>query len=338
MDVVLLGTAGADGFPVTGCGCASCCLARDAGVRRAPARLSVDGRQFGPGPARVITGAGGRRVLWAPDAGEAGKEPDGVLDVAVLGCTGERPAAAHLLAGLRGCGAVTGDTDVVLVGLGHHRPADLALRAAAWGARLVDDGAVLGAGGDLPAWPRRTLVLGPASSGKSALAEDLLAARPAVRYLATGPAPGPDSDWSARVAAHRARRPQWWRTVETDRVAAELSAPGAPILLDAVGTWLTGAMERSGAWQQAAGWTGRLADEADGLVSAWRDTRAPVIAVSEEVGWGVVPPTPAGRLFRNALGDLNRRLAEQSERVLLVVAGRVVPLTGGAPLTGGWCG
>ena len=67
--------------------------------------------------------------------------------------------------------------------------------------------------------PRRTLVLGAAASGKSAVAERLLAAEPEVIYLATGagPDPGADPEWARRVAAHRARRPSWWRTVESGR-------------------------------------------------------------------------------------------------------------------------
>jgi adenosylcobinamide kinase/adenosylcobinamide-phosphate guanylyltransferase len=70
----------------------------------------------------------------------------------------------------------------------------------------------------------------------------------------------------------------------------------------------------------------RLAGRIGGLVGAWRQTRARVVAVSDEAGLGVVPATPAGRLFRDELGRLNQILAAESEEAELVVAGRVVPL------------
>ena len=66
-----------------------------------------------------------------------------------------------------------------------------------------------------------------------------------------------------------------------------------------------------------------------GLTSAWRQTEAHVVAVSDEAGLGVVPGTPAGRLFRDELGRLNQALAAESEEAELVVAGRIVPLPAG---------
>jgi adenosylcobinamide kinase/adenosylcobinamide-phosphate guanylyltransferase len=176
-------------------------------------------------------------------------------------------------------------------------------------------------------------VLGPAASGKSAFAEDLLAAEPVVRYLATGPVPDPcDRDWTARVEVHRARRPGWWRTIEDPDAAVQLGLDGPPVLLDAVGTWLACALQQAGAWDGAGGWAGRLDAEEDRLLAAWRQLPARVVAVSEEVGWGVVPDTRSGRVFRDTLGRLNQRLAAQSERVVLVVAGRSVELSAAA----GW--
>ncbi|MEV0974097.1 bifunctional adenosylcobinamide kinase/adenosylcobinamide-phosphate guanylyltransferase [Microtetraspora glauca] len=70
----------------------------------------------------------------------------------------------------------------------------------------------------------------------------------------------------------------------------------------------------------------RVALRCDELVEAWRRTSARVVAVSDEVGFGVIPATASGRLFRDALGRLNQRLARESEEVALVVAGRVLPL------------
>jgi adenosylcobinamide kinase/adenosylcobinamide-phosphate guanylyltransferase len=173
----------------------------------------------------------------------------------------------------------------------------------------------------------RTLVLGPASSGKSAFAEDLLAAEPAVVYAATGPAPGgDDAAWTARVEAHRARRPAWWRTDETGALPALLTEPGPPLLVDALGTFVAAAMDRAGAWDDAPGWRAAVESEVGGVAAAWRAARRRVVAVGEEVGWGVLPAESGGTAFREVLGGLARRLAEQSERVVLVVAGRTLEL------------
>ena len=183
--------------------------------------------------------------------------------------------------------------------------------------------------------PWRVLVLGGARSGKSEQAELRLAGEPDVTYVATGPVgrggsgdgrgPG-DREWAARVAAHRARRPAWWRTAETTDLAGVLAGARGALLIDGIGTWLAAAMDECGAWDGSADSAGQLAARIAGLVGAWRQTGAYVVAVSDEAGLGVVPGTPAGRLFRDELGRLNQMLAAESEEAELVVAGRVVPL------------
>ena len=176
----------------------------------------------------------------------------------------------------------------------------------------------------------RTLVLGGAASGKSLLAEQLLAAEPQVSYVATGrPPTGEDPEWAARVAGHVRRRPAGWRTIETPDAAAALSAATGPVLFDAVGSWLTGVLDAAGAWTGTPGWQAVLDTRVGDLLAAWSALGGPLVAVSDEVGAGIVPATASGRLFRDLLGALNQRLAEASERVLLVVAGRVTDLSDG---------
>ena len=189
----------------------------------------------------------------------------------------------------------------------------------------------------LPGPPRRVLVLGGARSGKSRHAELRLAAEPRVTYLAAGPfppgtQPAGDSAWAERVAAHQSRRPRWWQTVESIDAAAVLRSESGAVLFDGAGTWLAAVMEQSGAWADGAEHTpggpaalAHIAEKADELVEAWRRTRARVVAVSDEVGSSVHPPTRAGLLFRDQLGWLNQRLAAESDETVLVVAGR--PLT-----------
>lgn len=141
------------------------------------------------------------------------------------------------------------------------------------------------------------------------------------------------------MQAHRLRRPPYWTTIETTELEALLRSATGPLLVDGVGTWLAAVFDGCGAWDDPAhdrprgrkpGRFGTALDavaaRCDDLVAAWRQTRAQVVAVSDEVGLSVVPATASGRVFRDALGRLNQHLAAESEETALVVAGRVVPL------------
>ncbi|AOS65152.1 bifunctional adenosylcobinamide kinase/adenosylcobinamide-phosphate guanylyltransferase [Actinoalloteichus hymeniacidonis] len=175
----------------------------------------------------------------------------------------------------------------------------------------------------------RTLILGGARSGKSAQAEGLLATdRPAV-YLATGRRDPADADFSARIAAHTARRPPEWRTVELS-TGAELparlrelaaSTPATPVLVDDLATWLAGLFDDHDVWADSATVGPSAREQLDLLVSAVAAYGSPLVLVSAEVGLGVIPSTRSGRLFRDELGALNARLAEVCDEVFLVVAG-----------------
>jgi adenosylcobinamide kinase/adenosylcobinamide-phosphate guanylyltransferase len=178
----------------------------------------------------------------------------------------------------------------------------------------------------------RVLVLGGARSGKSAFAESLLAEAGSVDYVATAVAVavdrtgGIDAEWTARVQAHRARRPSNWTTIETIELVPVLALapsalPGNPVLLDSVTAWLTAILDQHDAWEQRAGWRRSVDAEVDGLTRAWAGTARTVVAVSDEVGGGIVPDSAAGRLFRDELGTLNQRLAASANQVWLVTAG-----------------
>jgi adenosylcobinamide kinase/adenosylcobinamide-phosphate guanylyltransferase len=170
--------------------------------------------------------------------------------------------------------------------------------------------------------PRRAFVLGGARSGKSSFAEQLLRRERAVEYVACGLVPdGNDPEWTARVGLHRARRPPSWTTVETLDLPAVLVRPGPPVLIDCLTTWLARVMEDCGVWNGTPEADARLATAADALVDAWAETRRRAVAVSNEVGSGIVPATPSGRRFRDELGVLNARVAAASPRVWLVTAG-----------------
>jgi adenosylcobinamide kinase / adenosylcobinamide-phosphate guanylyltransferase len=303
----------------------------------------------------AVTAPDGGRLLVADGSGVSPEPRAGSLpyDIVLLDLLDD-PAQ---LGALRSRELVRARTVVAMLHADHRISSEdeLSRRCAFWGVIVPGDGDVLTApagaesrsaeparaadgepaGG--PGQPRRVLVLGGARSGKSRHAELRLAAEPRVTYLAAGPypagvQPAGDCDWAERVAAHQSRRPGWWQTVQSIDAAAVLRSESGAVLFDGAGTWLAAVMEQSGVWageaEDAPGGPAGLAHtaaKADELVEAWRRTRARVVAVSDEVGSSVHPPTRAGRLFRDQLGWLNQRLAAESDEAVLVVAGR--PLT-----------
>ncbi|CAI9415146.1 bifunctional adenosylcobinamide kinase/adenosylcobinamide-phosphate guanylyltransferase [Nocardioides sp. T2.26MG-1] len=176
----------------------------------------------------------------------------------------------------------------------------------------------------------KVLVTGGVRSGKSTHAERLLRAETTVRYVAPGPTPEEDDDpdWAARIAAHRARRPAHWATVETRDLADALSRAGeSAVLVDCLGTWLTAALDEAELWDAPADVVhAHVAAATDAAVAALLAASGSVVVVTNEVGLGVVPEHRSGRLFRDLLGVVNQRFAGACDEVHLVVAGRVLRL------------
>ncbi len=180
---------------------------------------------------------------------------------------------------------------------------------------------------------RRTLVLGGLRSGKSEFAETLVAPEPVVRYVATAPTgraghPASDAEraWADRIAAHRARRPSSWATVEIgdhplilpDLIAAADSTE--TLLIEELGTWTAAVTDFT---------TGDpLMTELDRLIGAVRASPANLVIVSPETGLGAEPTTIAGRRFVDAVGWLNRQIAVECDIVVLVIAGQPVAVKG----------
>jgi len=161
--------------------------------------------------------------------------------------------------------------------------------------------------------PPLTLVLGGARSGKSRYAETLMAALPPPWvYVATAQAG--DAEMAERIAAHRLRRGRDWQTIEVPHqltAALEGVAAGAPVLVDCLTLWLSNRMLADG----------DLEAEIAHLEAALDGRRGPVVLVSNEVGFGIVPDNALARRFRDLQGRLNQRLAARAGRVVLVVAG-----------------
>ena len=175
----------------------------------------------------------------------------------------------------------------------------------------------------------RILVLGGARSGKSGFAEQLFADEPQVLYAATAPRYEGDPEWAERINRHRERRPDRWLTHEFDgrpqELAEMLRANPRPVLIDSLTLWLTTVMDDAEAWDEAAWREGdaraRLTARVDELTAAFAAARGPVIAVSDEIGFGVVPESAGTRRFRDELGRLNQAFAAAADEVWLVVAG-----------------
>ena len=178
-----------------------------------------------------------------------------------------------------------------------------------------------------------TLILGGARSGKSAHALRLAQAR-AQQVVFVATATAGDADMAARIARHRAERPQHWETREHPRGvgAALLSSPPQAelLLLDDVTLLVSNVLlEAVADADPALPEVQQRADEAvqaemTALLQAWQTLAVPWIVVSNEVGLGLVPPSPLGRMFRDVLGRANQRLAAAADEVLLMVAG--IPL------------
>ena len=174
------------------------------------------------------------------------------------------------------------------------------------------------------------LFTGPARSGKSTAALKLALASGLPVMVAVG-ARADDEEMERRIARHRAERPAEVTVIETPGDPEWLSRVPADacLLVDCLGTILGSEL-----WPLVPG-DAELVDPsveeraeaiADALVAGLLARSAPTVVVTNEVGWGVVPATPLGRLFRDVLGRANRRLVDASDAAWLVVAGRCVSL------------
>lgn len=170
-----------------------------------------------------------------------------------------------------------------------------------------------------------TLVTGPARSGKSEWAEQLAhqAARSGqqVTYIATGQWDPQDPDWCDRLDRHRQRRPPTWHTLELPfDLVPTLQASTAQdcLLIDSLGTWVANYIEKDGKT-----WGGVQAQ----LLRQLPQTAATVILVGEETGWGVIPATSMGRVFRDRLGTCIRCVGTLAQQVYLVTGGYALDLT-----------
>lgn len=169
----------------------------------------------------------------------------------------------------------------------------------------------------------RTLILGGARSGKSALAERLACeSGQAVVYIATAQAH--DEEMAARIAHHRDRRPAHWQSVEEPLALADTlrayARPDRCLLVDCLTLWLSNLLGNAD--------DKRLGHEWDALLNVLPALPGELLFVSNEVGLGVVPMGELTRRFVDEAGRLHQAMAARCERVLFVAAGLPLPLKG----------
>jgi adenosylcobinamide kinase/adenosylcobinamide-phosphate guanylyltransferase len=171
-----------------------------------------------------------------------------------------------------------------------------------------------------------TFVLGGARSGKSAFAQDLAeraAAKAGSRPVMIATAEELDDEMRARIAAHRAERGEGWRTLE-----APLDLAGAvraleaedSAVIDCLTLWLSNLLHAAQP----------VAAAVEDLVAALAASEAEIAVVSNEVGMGIVPDNALARAFRDEAGRLNRRMAAEADRVVVMFAGLSLVMKGAA--------
>lgn len=173
-----------------------------------------------------------------------------------------------------------------------------------------------------------TLVLGGVRAGKSAFAQRLAADGKRVLFVATAEAG--DAEMAARIAAHRASRPAEWDTVEEPvglAAALRRTVNGYDVvLLDCLTLWVSNLLASARAQEGVGNW---VIAQAEALLAVQRESGAAWVVVSNEVGLGVVPPTPLGRAFEDALGRVNQLFAARADAVYLMTAGIPLQIKGG---------
>jgi len=171
---------------------------------------------------------------------------------------------------------------------------------------------------------RLILILGGARSGKSRLAEQMARDLGGEDVLYVATAEAGDDEMQTRIAAHRQQRPTGWRTLEAPlKVAAQLDSLPAPavVLIDCITLLASNILLTLPEDCTQSEVSAAVLQEIDALLALQKQSASTWIFVTNEVGMGLVPPYRLGRLYRDALGAANQRLAQAADEVLLTVAG-----------------
>lgn len=185
---------------------------------------------------------------------------------------------------------------------------------------------------------RVTLVIGGARSGKSEVAEGLVeGADRRILYVATARPHG--REMAARIVRHKARRGDHWRTLESPEDLAgtvqNVDDGTTAVMIECLYIWTSNRLLALGDpraddwWPRVDALEKALVEEARSVARAARTAAWDLVFVTSEVGLGTVPETPRPRAFRDLLGTVNRSVASEADRVILVVAGIPMDIKGG---------
>ncbi len=163
-------------------------------------------------------------------------------------------------------------------------------------------------------------ITGPTRSGKSQLAEFLIKEQDSVTYIATSKPRANDPDWQQRINVHRMRRPNRWKLIEYPKdicKTIESIRVNESILIDSLGGLVEHhLMEDDDQWDNFT----------IKFLNCIKQDNLCIIVVSEEVGWGIVPATPIGHLFRERHSNLRSLISRQSKKRWLAVNGTAIDL------------
>ena len=166
------------------------------------------------------------------------------------------------------------------------------------------------------------LVTGASRSGKSEWAENLaIKSEKSIVYVATAIIDPTDQEWQNRIIKHQQRRPKTWETIVASReltVTINKAKTSQCLLIDSLGTWVANLLDLdSVAWEEIT----------NDLLISLQTTKAKIILVGEETGWGVIPAYKSGRIFRDRLGHLLRQVGSIADVVYLVTGGHALNLS-----------
>ena len=163
-------------------------------------------------------------------------------------------------------------------------------------------------------------ITGPTRSGKSQLAEFLIKEKSSVTYIATSKSRPNDQDWEQRVDIHRKRRPDNWTLIEDPKdicKSIESFSVNESILIDSLGGVVANHLvEDDKQWEIFS----------NKFLNCMTEINLCIVIVSEEVGWGIVPATQIGHLFRERHSRLSSLISRHSKRRWLALNGTAIDL------------
>ncbi len=165
------------------------------------------------------------------------------------------------------------------------------------------------------------MITGPTNSGKSQFAEFLIKNQELITYIATSKPRKNDLEWQKRINIHRKRRPNRWNLLEHPKdigKAVDSVSFNNSILIDSIGGFVEQHLkENNDNWEVLQ----------NNFIISLIKAKKVIIVVNEEIGWGLVPSTPIGHLFRERLTKLSLLVSKKSIKKWLVVQGSAIDLT-----------